>query len=82
MSILGTAGTSARLKPKQFDLDATQAYGTETDMEEEQELLNHTQPYSNLSTSETQLIPVAKPDDDEEEDKETQMTLTFPQQTL
>ncbi len=73
MTILGTVGTSARLKPKLLDLEATQAYGTETDMEEEQEPLNHTQPYPCLSTAETQLIPVAKPDDDEEEeDKETQ----------
>ncbi|XP_059363685.1 mediator of DNA damage checkpoint protein 1-like isoform X2 [Carassius carassius] len=69
----GTAGASARLKPKQLDLEATQAYGTETDMEEEQEPLNHTQPYANLSTAETQLIHVAKPDDgEEEEDKDTQ----------
>ncbi|XP_077066306.1 mediator of DNA damage checkpoint protein 1 isoform X2 [Siphateles boraxobius] len=67
--VYGAARASAGFKPKQLDLEATQAYATETDREEEQEKpLTHTQLYSNLSTAETQFIPVANV---EEEDEET-----------
>jgi len=68
MSNPGAARASAGFKPKQLDLEATQAYGTETDREEDQEEpLSHTQVYSNLSTAETQFIPVANMEEENEE---------------
>ncbi|KAI7789242.1 putative mediator of DNA damage checkpoint protein 1, partial [Triplophysa rosa] len=61
----GGTGANAGIKPKEVDLEATQAYGADTGREDEEEPLSRSEVHSNLSTAETQLIPTAKSNDED-----------------
>lgn len=65
----GGTGANAVLRPKEVDLEATQAYGAEIDREDEEEPLSCSEVHSNLSTAETQLIPTAKSNDEDHDEE-------------